>query len=133
AMHKPISTAFLSELDTERGSFFDYVPNKRGAPFANSTVVGFLKPGIMVAICKGHRESPGAQQLKRLFDKFLQVREGTPASWTMTPFVVKDRRDEFRNSDGGVTWYKSKFNSQPSLFDGETNGLHSRFGGISAS
>lgn len=133
AMHKPISTAFLSELDADQGSFFDYIPDNAGRLYANSTVVGFLNPGIMTAICKGKRESPGAPELKRFFDKFLQVREGTPTSWTLVPIETKDRREEFKNSDGGVTWYKSRFNTHPSLFDDLTRGLHSRFGGVSVS
>lgn len=126
AMHRPIKTEFLTELDESKGEFFDHVPEKSPTRFANSTAVAFLEPGVTVAICKAQQQaSPGKEQLERFLEEFVLSHSGEQVRWVLSPLKIEGRRDELKQSSRGVTWYKTRFKTHNSLFSEQHNGLHS--------
>lgn len=130
AMHRPIKTEFLTELDETKEEFFDYLPDKSPTPFANSTAVAFLEPGLTVAMCKAQQASPGIEPLERFLDEFLVSPQGEQLRWTLAPLTVEGRVDELKKSSAGITWYRTRFNTHRSLFSGRGKGLHSKMSEI---
>lgn len=131
AMHRPIKTEFLTELDESKGEFFDYLPDNSPTRFANSTAVAFLEPGVTVAICKAqHAYSPGIAPLERFLSEFLLSPEGEQMRWKLAPLQVEGRADELRNSNRGISWYRTRFGTMRSLFSEGRIGLHSKMSEI---
>jgi hypothetical protein len=119
--HSPLSTDFVSVLDSATDRVVDYMKTEGAAKLFRSTAVVCL-PEACFGVCRTSNAAPGASHVTDFLQKFAP--QGQGIVWQHGPLFDRSKLARLRQAKG-IVEFSAQVDTQTDLFTGEALGVAS--------